>query len=132
MRQLTIAATVALAVVAAATAANRLTAAGPHATADAPASSVARTACGPSCRSAYAAIARALPHDRANMLAHAILGTPGFDYLQLARALRIPTVAEIRAQWRRRCQARFPRDPGKARACYRLILGRPPVALPAV
>jgi hypothetical protein len=131
MRQLTIAATIALAAVAAATAATRLTAAGPHATADAPASSVARTACDPSCRTAYAAIARALPRDRGNVLAAAILATPGFDFLQLARALRIPTVAEIRAQWRRRCQARFPHDPRLARACYRLILGRPPVSLPA-
>jgi len=131
MRQLTIAAAVALAVVVAAVAASRLTAAGALAPADDPAHAVRPATCGPSCRSAYAAIAQALPRDRGNVLASAILGTPGFDYLELARALQIPTLGEIHAHWRRHCHARFPHDPSRELACYRLILGRPPVELPA-
>jgi hypothetical protein len=52
--------------------------------------------CGAACVSAYAAIATALPGDRANVLARAILDTPGFDYARLARALHVPTTRELR------------------------------------
>jgi len=52
------------------------------------------------CRSAYEAIAKALPRDRDNVLARAILGTRGCDYAELARALHVPTASEIEAQWR--------------------------------
>jgi hypothetical protein len=86
-------------------------------------SAAARTSmCGTRCAAAYTAIARALPADRAAGLAHAVLTTPGFDYGRLARALGVPTNAQLRAQWRRRCDARFPEDSASANACFRLIL----------
>jgi hypothetical protein len=78
--------------------------------------------CGASCAAAYSAIARALPADRADGLARAVLATPGFDYGRLAHTLGIPTNAQLRAQWRRRCDARFPDDRRSANACFRLIL----------
>jgi hypothetical protein len=78
--------------------------------------------CGVSCAAAYSAIARALPADRAAELTRAVLATPGFDYGRLARTLGIPTKAQLRAQWRRRCDARFPDDRRRANACFRLIL----------
>jgi hypothetical protein len=53
--------------------------------------------CGAACVSAYAAIATALPGDHGNVLARAILGTPGFDYAQLSRALHLPTMRELQA-----------------------------------
>ena len=81
-----------------------------------------RSTCGTSCVAAYRAIARALPRDGTESLAHAIATTPGFDYARLSRALRIPTAAQLRADWRRRCSAWFPDDPSGAGACYRLIL----------
>ena len=86
--------------------------------------------CGATCLSAYAAIARALPRDHENVLARAILSTPGFDYGQLGRALHVPTTREIRASWRRRCNAHFAGHARAARACYRQILG--PTATHAV
>jgi hypothetical protein len=61
----------------------------------------ATRSCGPTCLRAYDAIAKALPGDRGNVLARAILSTPGFDYPQLSRALHVPTQAEILALWRR-------------------------------
>jgi hypothetical protein len=82
----------------------------------------ATSTCGPPCVAAYRAIARALPEDRSGNLAHAILAVPGFDYRRLARALRIPTPAQLRVQWRRRCDALYPTDPRRASRCYRLIL----------
>ena len=81
-----------------------------------------RSTCGTSCAAAYSAIARALPADGATGLAHALLATPGFDYGRLTRALHIPTAAQLRADWRRRCDARYPDDRASANACYRLIL----------
>jgi hypothetical protein len=78
--------------------------------------------CGTPCAAAYRAIARALPRDRADTLAQSILATPGFDYRRLAQALGIPTAAQLRADWRRRCNARYPDDRARAGACYALIL----------
>lgn len=78
--------------------------------------------CGAPCAAAYRAIARALPRDRADTLARSILATPGFDYRRLALALGIPTTAQLRADWRRRCNAQFPDDRARAAACYALIL----------
>jgi hypothetical protein len=78
--------------------------------------------CGTPCTAAYSAIARALPADGTAGLARAVLATPGFDYGRLARTLGIPTNAQLRAQWRRRCDARFPDDRRSANACFRLIL----------
>lgn len=57
-------------------------------------------ACGTSCRAAYRAIAAALPHDQRNVLARAVVRTPGFDYAELSRALGVPTAAEIVGRWR--------------------------------
>ena len=87
----------------------------------APAAS-APAACGPSCLAAYRVIARALPQDRTEQLARAITATPGFDYGRLARLLRIPTTAQLRARWRRRCDALFPGDRTSADRCFALIL----------
>jgi hypothetical protein len=78
--------------------------------------------CGTSCYAAYAAIARALPGDRSNVLARAVLGTRGFDYAQLARALQVPSPAEIRRRWRRSCEARFS-DRAEVARCDALIRG---------
>lgn len=86
------------------------------------ASATAASACGTPCQAAYEAIAKALPDDRGNSLARAILRTPGFDYPALSRALHIPTLAQIDAQWRRRCNTIFPDDRRLADACYRMIL----------
>lgn len=78
--------------------------------------------CGPSCVAAYRVIARALPRDRTGGVARAITATPGFDYGRLARVLRIPTTTQLRAQWRRRCDALFPDDRASANRCFALIL----------
>jgi hypothetical protein len=78
--------------------------------------------CGAPCAAAYSAIARALPADGGHRLADALLATPGFDYGRLARALGIPTNAQLRVQWRRRCGTLFSDDRRSANACYRLIL----------
>ncbi|HXH97752.1 MAG TPA: hypothetical protein VNH40_11130 [Gaiellaceae bacterium] len=88
-------------------------------------STARRQQCTLPCRAAYAAIARALPQDRENTLARAILGTPHFDYPQLAKAMRIPTPAQIRRWWRRYCNAQFAADSRAAFACFQLILGPP-------
>jgi hypothetical protein len=87
----------------------------------APAASAPST-CGPSCLAAYRVIARALPEDRTDQLARAIAATSGFDYARLARVLRIPTTAQLRAQWRSRCDALFPGDRASAARCFALIL----------
>lgn len=58
--------------------------------------------CGGSCVAAYRLVAEALPGDRSNSLARAILATPRFDYERLGRALEVPTALKIEAQWRRR------------------------------
>jgi hypothetical protein len=81
-----------------------------------------RSACGTPCAAAYSAIARALPADGTEGLAHAVLATPGFDYDRLSRALEIPTNTQLRSQWRHECDARFPDDRRAANACFRLIL----------
>ncbi len=57
-------------------------------------------ACAVACRAAYEAIARALPHDAGNVLARAIVRTPDFSYVDLARAMHVPTAAQIVARWR--------------------------------
>lgn len=87
----------------------------------APAASAPST-CGTSCTAAYRVIARALPQDPTARLARAIAATPGFDYGRLARTLRIPTTAQLHAQWRRRCDALHPDDRAAANRCYALIL----------
>jgi hypothetical protein len=92
---------------------------------------ISSRACGPTCRAAYQAIAEALPHDRDNYLARAILATPGFDYLQLTRALHVPTIARIRAQWRRYCQSRYAGDPRTSAICVRMIDSWRPIPFPA-
>jgi hypothetical protein len=79
--------------------------------------------CNGACRAAYAAIARAFPHDTGNALAPAIVKTPGFSYRELERALHVPSGAQIRTEWRRECNARFPTSQAKAAWCFRLILG---------
>ena len=89
--------------------------------ASAPAVARAST-CSARCAAAYSAIARALPADRTAGLADAVLATPGFDYGRLSRALGVPTNAQLRAKWRRRCDALFPDDRPGANDCYRLIL----------
>jgi hypothetical protein len=81
--------------------------------------------CALACRAAYTAIARALPQDRENTLARAILSTPHFDYLQLAKAMHVPTPAQVRRWWRRYCNAHFPASDRAALACFQLILGPP-------
>jgi hypothetical protein len=86
-------------------------------------STTPRQQCNLACRAAYTAIARALPHDRENTLARAILSTPQFDYLQLAKAMHVPTPAQVRRWWRRYCNAHFPADDRAALACFQLILG---------
>jgi uncharacterized membrane protein len=78
--------------------------------------------CGTACSSAYRAIAATLPHDSSNTLARNILAADGFDYARLSRALHVPSGAQLRRQWRRRCRATFPADPERVSACYRLIL----------
>ena len=90
--------------------------------------------CGPSCRAAYRVIARALAEDGTVSLARAIAAAPGFDYGRLARVLRIPTAAQLRAQWRRRCDVLYPGDRDAADRCFALILPstyRYLVAIPA-
>jgi hypothetical protein len=89
------------------------------------------TQCGRPCVAAYQAIAEALPHDRNNHLAHAILGAPGFDYLQLARALHVPTIARIRADWRRYCESRYPGNSRALAICVRMIDSSKPTPVPA-
>ena len=59
-----------------------------------------RHLCSSGCRAAYAAIARALPHDRTNELARAIVHTQGFDFVALSRALDVPTSAQIMSRFR--------------------------------
>lgn len=86
--------------------------------------------CGQPCAAAYHAIAEALPNDRDNELARAMLHTPHFDYQELSRALHVPTIAEIRSQWRRYCHARFPDQPRVEEACVRRIDSWGPVLLP--
>jgi hypothetical protein len=81
--------------------------------------------CNLPCRAAYAAMARALPQDRENTLARSILSTPHFDYLQLAKALHVPTPAQVRGWWRRYCNARFPTNGQASSACSELLLGPP-------
>lgn len=76
--------------------------------------------CARTCTAAYRVIAEALPHDQ-GALARAILRTRDFDYLQLDHALHVPTIAQIRAQWRRYCRARYPGDPRDAAVCIRMI-----------
>jgi hypothetical protein len=88
-------------------------------------STTRRQQCNLPCRAAYAAIARALPHDRGNTLARSILSTPHFDYLQLANAMHVPTPAQIRRWWRRYCNARFPANDQASFACSELLLGPP-------
>jgi hypothetical protein len=87
--------------------------------------------CARTCKAAYSAIAAALPHERGELLARAIVTTPGFDYLQLARSLHIPTRAQIHAQWRRSCLERFPSSSQAATACIRMIDSWTPIPLPA-
>jgi hypothetical protein len=87
--------------------------------------------CSRSCRAAYEAIAKALPRERGELLDRAILATPGFDYLQLDHWLRIPTSAQIHAQWRRSCRERFPSGSQAAAACIRSIDSWTPIPLPA-
>jgi hypothetical protein len=84
-----------------------------------------RQQCASECRAAYTAIARALPQDRENTLARAILSTPHFDYLQLAKAMHVPTPAQVRRWWRHYCNSRFAADGRAALACFQLILGPP-------
>lgn len=79
--------------------------------------------CGPSCRAAYGAIARALPQDRENVLLSALLHTRGIDWTMLAVALHVPTARQIHARWMHECERRFPGDPGSTEACYLLIFG---------
>lgn len=86
-------------------------------------SAARRQQCDLPCRAAYTAIARALPQDRENTLASAILSTPHFDYLQLTKAMHVPTLAQVRRRWRRYCNAHFPADRRAALACFELILG---------
>jgi hypothetical protein len=90
--------------------------------------------CGTACHAAYQVIGKALQHDNANVVSQAILNTPTFDYNQLARTLKIPTVADIKAQWRHHCNTAFPHNPSAAGSCYRLILGwqRRPLTIPSV
>lgn len=87
--------------------------------------------CGSSCQAAYRVVAAALPDDRANVLAGAILSTANFDYARLTRVLRIPTVPEIKAQWRAWCDRTFPGSTELQRICYRLILGPPSARKPS-
>jgi hypothetical protein len=77
--------------------------------------------CGRTCEAAYDAIASALPRERDDRLARAILATPGFDYLQLDHSLGVPTSAQIHARWRRSCLERFPARTRAAVACIRSI-----------
>lgn len=77
--------------------------------------------CAQACTAAYRAIAEALPYDRDNELARAMLRTPHFDYVELDRALHVPTLAQIHVQWRRYCRARFPGRVRAVRICIRRI-----------
>jgi hypothetical protein len=79
--------------------------------------------CASSCAAAYTVIADALPRDRANVLARAIVGTPGFDYDELARALRVRTTTQVKARWPRFCRRLYPRNEFAAEACDELLLG---------
>jgi hypothetical protein len=90
----------------------------------------APTRCGPKCAAAYAVIAEALPQDRANALARAILATPGFDYSELTSALHIPTTTQVKARWPHFCQTLYPQNELAAETCKRLLLApsRRPVA----
>jgi hypothetical protein len=81
--------------------------------------------CSQACRAGYQAIARALPRDRANVVARAIVRTSGFSYPELSRALGVPTGAQIRARWRASCEARFPKNPATVATCDREIVGGP-------
>ncbi len=78
----------------------------------------ARSDCRQECLSAYQAIARALKHDPDNVVAPAIVQTPGFSYGVLERVLGIPTGEQIRARWRASCDARFANRPATATLCY--------------
>lgn len=91
----------------------------------------ASRSCGESCQAAYRIVASALPGDRTNVLARAIVATPNFDYARLTRALRIPTVPEIKAQWRAWCNSTFPGSAELQRFCFQLILGPPEARRPS-
>jgi len=91
----------------------------------------ASESCGTGCQAAYRIVASALPADRTNVLARAILATPNFDYARLARALRIPTIPQIKAQWREWCNRTFPSSEALQRLCFRLILGPPAITRPS-
>jgi hypothetical protein len=54
-----------------------------------------------------------------------------FDYGRLARALDIPTVPEIKAQWRAWCDRTFPGSKELRRMCFQLILGPPDARRPS-
>lgn len=86
--------------------------------------------CAQACTAAYRVIAEALPHDRDNDLARAMLGAPDFDYLELDRALHVPTIAQIHAQWRRYCRSRYPGDSRAAAVCLRMIDSWRPLPVP--
>lgn len=84
--------------------------------------------CGAACVAAYAVIARALPHDGDNDLAHAILATPGFSYARLDEALGVPSIHELEQQWRQFCRLAFTSDRRAVGACYRAISASPTAA----
>ncbi len=89
------------------------------------ANAAAPTRCSSSCVVAYAVIAEALPRDRTNMLARAIVATPGFNYMELSSALHIPTTRQVKARWPRFCRTLYPRNELAAEACDELLLGPP-------
>ena len=89
---------------------------------------VSRT-CPRVCAAAYRAIADALQKDRDGDLARVIAHTPGFDYLELARALHVPTITQIRAQWRRYCRASLSVDSLALTICVQMIDSRQPASL---
>jgi len=106
----------------------------PHAQLHAERTIMASVECGASCHAAYQVIGKALQHDHANVVSQAIINTRRFDYNQLANTLKIPTFADIQAQWRHHCNTAFPHNPGAASACYQLILGTQtnPLSTPAI